>query len=110
MHCDTIKQDKEDGVEEEKLLVHEPPRRVFVTMEPPELGITISDYLYPGEGSVSGGSQYLNTYEVPHLPHYGAYPSYHHPPAPSLASSHVSSGRHVASHVPGGGYYSGQPL
>ena len=51
MHCDTIKQDKEDGVEEEKLLVHEPPRRVFVTMEPPELGITISDYLYPGEGS-----------------------------------------------------------
>ena len=58
----------------------------------------------------SGGSQYLNTYEVPHLPHYGAYPSYHHPPAPSLASSHVSSGRHVASHLPGGGYYAGQPI
>ena len=51
MHCDTIEQDKEDGAEEEKRIVHEPPRRVFVSVEPPELGITVSDYLYPGEGS-----------------------------------------------------------
>ena len=51
MHCDTIEQDKEDGVEEEKRLVHEPPRRVFVSLEPPELELTVSDYLYPGEGS-----------------------------------------------------------
>ena len=51
MHCDTIEQDKEDGVEEEKRLVHEPPRRVFVSLEPPELELSVSDYLYPGEGS-----------------------------------------------------------
>merc|ERR1719348_2672735 len=51
MHCDTIQQDKEDGVEEEKRIVHEPPRRVFVTLDPFDVGVTISDYLYPGEGS-----------------------------------------------------------
>ena len=51
MHCDTMEQDKEDGVEEEKRLVHEPPRRVFVSVEPPELGLSVCDYLYPGEGT-----------------------------------------------------------
>jgi len=51
MHCDTIQQDKEDGVEEEKRIVHEPPRRVFVTLDPFDLGVSVSDYLYPGEGS-----------------------------------------------------------
>ena len=45
MHCESVEQDKEDGVEMEKRLVHEPPRRVFVTME--EEDISVSDYLYP---------------------------------------------------------------
>ena len=49
MHCDTMQQ--EEGEEEEKRIVHEPPRRVFVSLDPPELGVAISDYLYPGEGS-----------------------------------------------------------
>ena len=51
MHCDTIQNNKENGAVEEKRLVHEPPRRVFVSIEPYELGLTVSDYLYPGEGS-----------------------------------------------------------
>ena len=51
MHCETIQQEKEEGAEEEKRIVHEPPRRVFVQVQPPELGISVSDYLYPGEGS-----------------------------------------------------------
>ena len=49
MHCDTMQQ--EEGEEEEKRIVHEPPRRVFVCLDPPELGVAISDYLYPGEGA-----------------------------------------------------------
>jgi len=49
MHCDTMQQD--EGEEEEKRIVHEPPRRVFVCLNPPELGLAISDYLYPGEGA-----------------------------------------------------------
>ena len=52
MHCDTIQNNKENTDEvEEKRLVHEPPRRVFVSIEPSELGLSVSDYLYPGEGS-----------------------------------------------------------
>ena len=51
MHCETIQQEKEEGAEEEKRIVHEPPRRVFVQVQPAELGISVSDYLYPGEGS-----------------------------------------------------------
>ena len=49
MHCDTMQQ--EEGEEEEKRIVHEPPRRVFVSLNPPELEVAISDYLYPGEGA-----------------------------------------------------------
>merc|ERR550517_640493 len=49
MHCDTMQQ--EEGEEEEKRIVHEPPRRVFVCLDPPEVGVAVSDYLYPGEGS-----------------------------------------------------------
>ena len=49
MHCDTMKQ--EEGEEEEKRIVHEPPRRGFVSLEPPELEVAICDYLYPGEGA-----------------------------------------------------------
>jgi len=49
MHCDTMQQ--EEGEEEEKRIVHEPPRRVFVSLNPPELELAISDYLYPGEGA-----------------------------------------------------------
>merc|ERR1719342_608708 len=38
MHCDTIQNNKEnaDGAVEEKRLVHEPPRRVFVSIDPYE--------------------------------------------------------------------------
>ena len=49
MHCDTMQQ--EEGEEEEKRIVHEPPRRVFVSLDPPELEVAICDYLYPGEGA-----------------------------------------------------------
>ena len=51
MHCETVQQDKEDGVEPVKRIVHEPPRRVFVRLDDCEEEITVSDYLYPGEGS-----------------------------------------------------------
>ena len=48
MHCDTM-QDNEE--EEETKVVHEPPRRVFVSIGDPLVqGVAVSDYLYPGEG------------------------------------------------------------
>ena len=49
MHCDTM-QDIVDEEEETKV-VHEPPRRVFVSVGDPLVqGVAVSDYLYPGEG------------------------------------------------------------
>jgi hypothetical protein len=49
MHCDTMEQESDE--EEETKVVHEPPRRVFVSVgDPFTQGIAISDYLYPGEG------------------------------------------------------------
>lgn len=48
MHCDTIQESEE---EEEKKIVHEPPRRVFVGIGDPLVqGVAVCDYLYPGEG------------------------------------------------------------
>lgn len=48
MHCDTM-QDAEE--EEETKVVHEPPRRVFVSVGDPLVqGVAVCDYLYPGEG------------------------------------------------------------
>jgi len=48
MHCDTM-QDSEE--EEETKVVHEPPRRVFVSVGDPLVqGVAVCDYLYPGEG------------------------------------------------------------
>jgi len=47
MHCETM----QEVEEEEKKIVHEPPRRVFVSVGDPLVeGVTVSDYLYPGEG------------------------------------------------------------
>ena len=42
-------QDSEE--EEETKVVHEPPRRVFVSVGDPLVqGVAVCDYLYPGEG------------------------------------------------------------
>eukprot|EP00088_Acartia_fossae_P067531 TRINITY_DN8438_c0_g1_i4.p1 TRINITY_DN8438_c0_g1~~TRINITY_DN8438_c0_g1_i4.p1 ORF type:complete len:426 (+),score=95.77 TRINITY_DN8438_c0_g1_i4:46-1323(+) len=47
MHCDSLVGEE---VEPESLpVVHEPPRRVFTRL-PGTNGISVSDYLYPGEG------------------------------------------------------------
>jgi len=50
MHCDTM-QEQDSEEDEETKVVHEPPRRVFVSVgDPFTQGVAISDYLYPGEG------------------------------------------------------------
>eukprot|EP00092_Neocalanus_flemingeri_P029901 GFUD01032466.1.p1 GENE.GFUD01032466.1~~GFUD01032466.1.p1 ORF type:complete len:432 (+),score=114.88 GFUD01032466.1:37-1332(+) len=47
MHCDTMQEAEED---EEVKVVHEPPRRVFVSVGDVMVqGIAVCDYLYPGE-------------------------------------------------------------
>jgi len=47
MHTDSVEQESEQDGETNKI-VHEPPRRVFVRVG--ESSVTVSDYLYPGEG------------------------------------------------------------
>ncbi|XP_043271626.1 protein odr-4 homolog isoform X2 [Venturia canescens] len=47
MHWDSLIEE-EDGSPEENITLHEPPRRVLVEL--PQSKITLSDYLFPGEG------------------------------------------------------------
>ena len=47
MHCDVL---VGEDVEASNIpVIHEPPRRVFTRL-PGTSGLTVSDYLYPGEG------------------------------------------------------------
>ncbi|XP_018406308.1 PREDICTED: protein odr-4 homolog [Cyphomyrmex costatus] len=55
MHWDSLIVEENDFLSEEKvtcspekIMVHEPPRRVFIAL--PENKVTLSDYLFPGEG------------------------------------------------------------
>ncbi|XP_031825862.1 protein odr-4 homolog isoform X2 [Nomia melanderi] len=47
MHWDSLI-DEENGSPEENITLHEPPRRVLIEL--PESKVTLSDYLFPGEG------------------------------------------------------------
>ncbi|XP_076662154.1 protein odr-4 homolog isoform X2 [Halictus rubicundus] len=47
MHWDSLI-DEENGFPEENVTLHEPPRRVLIAL--PESKVTLSDYLFPGEG------------------------------------------------------------
>ncbi|KAH0949711.1 hypothetical protein HN011_000576 [Eciton burchellii] len=47
MHWDSLIQE-ENGSPEENITLHEPPRRVLIAL--PENKVTLSDYLFPGEG------------------------------------------------------------
>ncbi|XP_032686392.1 protein odr-4 homolog [Odontomachus brunneus] len=47
MHWDSLIEE-ESGSPEENITLHEPPRRVLIAL--PENKITLSDYLFPGEG------------------------------------------------------------
>ena len=47
MHWDSLIEE-ENGSPEENITLHEPPRRVLIAL--PESKITLSDYLFPGEG------------------------------------------------------------
>ncbi|XP_034183464.1 protein odr-4 homolog [Osmia lignaria lignaria] len=47
MHWDSLIEE-ENGSPEENITLHEPPRRVLIVL--PESKITLSDYLFPGEG------------------------------------------------------------
>ncbi|XP_033331696.1 protein odr-4 homolog isoform X1 [Megalopta genalis] len=47
MHWDSLI-DEENGFPEENITLHEPPRRVLIAL--PESKVTLSDYLFPGEG------------------------------------------------------------
>merc|ERR1711874_673784 len=50
LHCDSLVGDEKGGtMSNNSPVIHEPPRRVFVNL--PDSDITISDYLYPGEGT-----------------------------------------------------------
>uniref|UniRef100_V9IKH7 Odorant response abnormal 4 n=1 Tax=Apis cerana TaxID=7461 RepID=V9IKH7_APICE len=48
MHWDSLIEE-ENGSPEENITLHEPPRRVLIAL--PESKITLSDYLFPGEGA-----------------------------------------------------------
>nr|CAG4644223.1 EOG090X0BI6 [Lepidurus arcticus] len=49
MHCDSLVSDEEQrGISEERSVLHEPPRRVIAPL--PYSVVTVSDYLFPGEG------------------------------------------------------------
>ncbi|XP_008551405.1 protein odr-4 homolog [Microplitis demolitor] len=47
MHADSLIEE-ENGLPEDNITLHEPPRRVLVAL--PKSRITLSDYLFPGEG------------------------------------------------------------
>ncbi|XP_053978572.1 protein odr-4 homolog isoform X2 [Hylaeus volcanicus] len=47
MHWDSLIEE-ENGSPEENITLHEPPRRVLIAL--PESKVTLSDYLFPGEG------------------------------------------------------------
>lgn len=47
MHWDSLIEE-ENGSPEENITLHEPPRRVLIEL--PESKVTLSDYLFPGEG------------------------------------------------------------
>ncbi|XP_071575950.1 protein odr-4 homolog isoform X2 [Temnothorax nylanderi] len=47
MHWDSLIEE-ENGSPEENITLHEPPRRVLIAL--PENKVTLSDYLFPGEG------------------------------------------------------------
>ncbi|XP_076752442.1 protein odr-4 homolog [Xylocopa sonorina] len=47
MHWDSLIEE-ENGSPEENITLHEPPRRVLIAL--PESRVTLSDYLFPGEG------------------------------------------------------------
>ncbi|XP_076169809.1 protein odr-4 homolog isoform X1 [Ptiloglossa arizonensis] len=47
MHWDSLIEE-ESGSPEENITLHEPPRRVLIAL--PESKVTLSDYLFPGEG------------------------------------------------------------
>ncbi|XP_014467469.1 PREDICTED: protein odr-4 homolog isoform X2 [Dinoponera quadriceps] len=47
MHWDSLIEE-ENGSPEENITLHEPPRRVLIAL--PENQVTLSDYLFPGEG------------------------------------------------------------
>ncbi|OXU21526.1 hypothetical protein TSAR_005674 [Trichomalopsis sarcophagae] len=47
LHWDSVIEE-ENGSPEENITLHEPPRRVFVEL--PQSKVTLSDYLFPGEG------------------------------------------------------------
>ncbi|GFG31428.1 hypothetical protein Cfor_09276 [Coptotermes formosanus] len=47
LHWDSLIEE-EQGSPEERLTLHEPPRRVLVSL--PDCRVTLSDYLFPGEG------------------------------------------------------------
>nr|CAG4652089.1 EOG090X0BI6 [Triops cancriformis] len=49
MHCDSLVSDEEQrGISAERSVLHEPPRRVIAPL--PYSVVTVSDYLFPGEG------------------------------------------------------------
>ncbi|XP_066586550.1 protein odr-4 homolog [Prorops nasuta] len=47
LHWDSLIEE-ENGLPEENITLHEPPRRILIAL--PESKITLSDYLFPGEG------------------------------------------------------------
>nr|CAG4649604.1 EOG090X0BI6 [Scapholeberis mucronata] len=48
MHCDSLIGDEQRGKPDVKAVLHEPPRRVLAPL--PYSPISVSDYLFPGEG------------------------------------------------------------
>ncbi|XP_051176718.1 protein odr-4 homolog [Leptopilina boulardi] len=60
MHLDSLIEE-EDGSPEETIIVHEPPRRVFIKLP---RNVTLSDYLFPGEGTEEVLSSLLELLDI----------------------------------------------